>query len=630
MPEPRPLLCALAARLGIEPSHRAPLEREPVRVSAETHEALVAAMGFDGSTEAAAARSLAAVDARVSPPPLSPETCADVDGVVGGRRVFGLWANVYALRSERDAGFGTFAELALLVRLAAAEGAAFVGINPLHALASADGVACPYFPESRFYRSALYLDVPSLSGQDADPVGPPLGEASGPAARIDPAGRQRWLDGRLRALHDRFHTAPGDAGNARRHAFDAWRAGEGDALEGYATFAALAEYVGGSRDWRRWPERYRRRTGAAVEEFRRECSADVERHAWIQFELDRQLGDVAALARDRGVALGLYADLALGSAPGGADPWTWPDLFARGVHLGAPPDAFSRDGQDWGVPPIDPHALRGDGYAFLDRLLDANMRHVGALRVDHALGLRRLFWIPEGASPRDGAYVRQPEADLFAVIGRASRRSGVVIVAEDLGNVPEGFSEDLQRQGMLSSRVLLFEHDARGYRAAGDYPRACLATLNTHDLPPLDGWLSDADLALRRSAGQIPDDESFRSVRDARAEERAALAERLQADGFLSADTSAAAWAEATTGFLGRSPVALLGVAIDDLAGEVEPINLPGVSPGRHSSWLRRSSMTLEALFRSSRARRVFGALPEERRSFGASPKGRRGSPSVP
>jgi 4-alpha-glucanotransferase len=619
LPESRPALRALSARLGIEPSYHCPLVRDAVEVSLATHEALVTAMGFDAASEAAARRSLAELDSRPESTPREGGPCVDVDAVLGGRSGFGLWANLYGLRSERDPGFGTFAELDRLVREAGREGAAFVGINPLHALASRDGVACPYYPESRFYRSPLYLDLTRVP-EYGDTTGLAVDSAPGSrdATRIDPAGRERAIDAPLRALHARFRAASGDAADARRRAFAAWRAREGEALERYATFAALAEHLGGPRDWRVWPERYRDPTRPEVADFGRERHSEVERQAWVQFEIDRQLGRIAASAREAGLSLGIYADLALGSTPGGADPWSWPRLFVRGVSLGAPPDAFSRDGQDWGLPPIDPHALRAEDYAFFERLLESNLRHVGALRIDHALGLRRLFWIPEGASPRDGAYVRQPEADLFAVIGEASRRHGVVIVAEDLGNVPDGFSEELQRRGMLSSRVVLFERDAQGYRAADDYPRRCLATLDTHDLPPLAAWLSDADLALRRTTGQLPDDASLAAVRDERRDDRSALARRLRADGLPDPPgDDAEAWLVAITRFLARSPVALFGIAIDDLAGETEPINLPGVSPARHPSWLRRSRITLEALFRSPSVRHVLDVVPVARRAPG-------------
>jgi 4-alpha-glucanotransferase len=342
----------------------------------------------------------------------------------------------------------------------------------------------------------------------------------------------------------------------------------------------------------------------------------------VQFELDRQLEAVAGAAAHEGLAVGLYGDLALGSAPGGSDTWSFGGRFARGASVGAPPDRFSLRGQDWGIPPLDPHALRAADYDYWRGVLDANLRHVGALRIDHALGLRRLFWIPEGATPREGAYVRYPERDLLALIGEASRRHGALVVGEDLGNVPEGFSEAIRERGMLSSRVLVFERGTEGFRASGWGPRECLLTANTHDLAPLAAWLSGADLELRRSTGQIPDDAALAELRDERERDRTALLTRLRSEGFLAPGAGAAddpvEVTAAVTGFLCAAPAALVGLSLDDLLQEREPVNLPGVPEDRFPSWTRRTRTTLEQLGDDPAARRILAAVPPERRRGGA------------
>lgn len=640
----RPKLNALATRLGIEPRYRAPLGQTIVEVADDTREALVSAMGWDASSETAAQRSLASFVARAETAPLAGQSALHIDEVLGAGRAFGFWANLYSVRasgqdgSPLTGGFGGFAELSLLIDHAAREGAAFVGLNPLHAVAHGVGACCPYLPQSRLFRSPLYLDVsrvPELSASAraqerlaSDALHRELARLRA-SPLLDPQSLQGVVDPLLRELYASFLAGQGTRADRRRSDFEAYRRKQGEALARFATFEALAVRFARdaslaateSSDWRRWPTAYRRPDESAVEEFRRAQSADVDFHAWLQFEVDRQLGQLAGHARDSGLAIGLYGDLALGSAPGGSDAWANPTAFAAGVSVGAPPDAFSPDGQNWGFPPQDPHVAQHSGYAFFESLIEANTAHVGALRVDHALGLRRLFWIPEGCKPSEGAYVRQPEHDLLSLLGRASRRGGVLLVGEDLGNVPDGFSQAMQSAGLLSSRVLMFERDeVGGFLPATSYPRTCLASVNTHDLPPLAAWLGDgADLMLRRAAGQLPDDPSFERAVAERAVDRSAFIERMRNDGWLGSDDGAAlgltSLAEAATRFLCSSPAALVGIAVDDLAGETTPINLPGIPAEGHPSWRRMLPDDVETIFESERAQRILAAVPAELRA---------------
>jgi len=630
--EARPQLHRLARALGIEDGYESALDGRFVETSDATRVALAAAMGFAADGEAEAERSLERFAARAQPPPLAPGRCLDAGSKLSGRRAFGVCANLYSVRSERGAGFGDLGALRELARRTAEAGGAFVGLNPLHATLPRPGRFCPYDPVSRLFLDPLYLDlarVPELERsadarrQLASPALRRRFEALRAADRLDPAAVEAARAPVLAALHATFREAPGPEPDARRDAFARYAAERGDALRDFATFLALAdrfEGATGGRDWRRWPGDLRSPDSPAVARFRETHAVAVERHAWLQFELDRQLGEVSRFARDSGLALGLYTDLALGSSAGGADTWSRPDLHASGVTVGAPPDAFSRGGQDWSFPPLDPHALRADGYRHWRAILDASLRHAGALRLDHAIGLRRLFWIPTGATPAEGAYVRYPTDDLVSILAEASRRHDAVIVAEDLGTVPSGFSEGIRELGMLSSRVLLFERDADGFRAADRYPERCLASANTHDLPPLAALEGDDDLALRRRVGQIADDATLAAARRERDAERSALVERLARDGFLAADAREGngpdgdALAAAVTAFLCATPSLLVGISLDDLAGEREPINLPGVSADRHPSWTRRMRAPLDAIFAGPRARAMLASIPDERR----------------
>jgi len=626
MADDRPALRELAARLGVEEGYRSALDGSWVATTDAAREALVAAMSFDGATEHAAERSLAQFEQSSAEERdgrgFDAETCLQ------GRSAFGVFANLYSVRSRRAAsvGFGNFRDLEDLVGRAASEGGAFVGINPLHATVHRPGDFCPYNPVSRLFRDPLYLAPESVPGfsacRDAQRVFASAGwsraaEALRRSPRLDVAGvESAWLE-LMRPLFARFRDHGADSVDSIE--FDRYRVEQARALTDFATFEALGDHFeakGEGRSAVGWRPEYQRADAPAVKRFREDHPVEVEWHAWLQFEVDRQLGSVAQAADRAGLSIGIYTDLALGSSAGGSDVWSSPDLYAKGVSVGAPPDAFSTLGQNWSFPPLDPHQLRRDGYRFWRRLLDANLRHAGALRIDHALALRRLFWIPHGAAPGAGAYVRYPTADLLTVCADASREHGALLIAEDLGTVPEGFSEQLQARGFLSSRVMMFERDDDGFLDASRYPTDCFVTANTHDLPPLAALEGDADLELRRKAGQIPDDATLERLRQQRCVDRRQLGERLGKDGFL--DTAEAgdsdARAAAVTAFLCATPARLVGIALDDLADEDEPINFPGVPSELHASWVRRMSRPLDAIFESSRARRMLDAVPPRRR----------------
>jgi len=619
----RPALAALATRLGIEDGYWSTLHRHWVGTSDATREALLAAMGFDASSEEAAGRALASwIEPAAPVGDSAPARCVDVDEKLGARGVFGLVANLYSVRSAHNFGFGNLGDLAALVRRAGAAGAAFVGINPLHAGTNRAGAFCPYDPVSRLYREPLYIDP---LGVPESAHSPELGAEPRPervaalqrAARLEPAVLEGLLLPLLRGLHRRFLAATDGAGTARRRDFERYRSSEGAPLENFAAFQVLSEHFEqrNGRDWRRWPEAFHSPAAPAVREFRAAHNVEIGFRAWLQFELERQLGQVAEAARGAGMPIGLYADLALGSSGGGSDTWTWPRLFARGASAGAPPDDFSSEGQNWGFPPLVPHALRADGYAFWKRLLAANFRHVGALRIDHAMCLRRLFWIPEGRSAAEGAYVRYPETELLDALAAASRQAGALAIAEDLGTVPEGFTAAIQARGMLGSRVLMFERDGWSFKQAHSYPRGCLLTASTHDLPPLAALPGEDDLELRLRVGQIPDGGRLELLRSERHELWRALSERLEHDAGFDRTEGLTSLGPAVARFLCASPAALVGLQLDDLGAETEPINLPGVPSTRHPSWTRRMRLPLESLLDSPVAAPTLAAVPPERRS---------------
>jgi 4-alpha-glucanotransferase len=540
---------------------------------------------------------------------VAPHAALDVHEVLRGRRGFGLWANLYTVRSPGNQGFGDCSDLADLLAWCGQEGGDFVGVNPLHAIANRGLSITPYSPSSRLFRNVSYLDVeavPELADCDeararlADPGFRSQLAALRAAATIDHGA---VLDAKLavlRPLYRCFRRASGTT--LRGAAFARFREEQGAALHDFATWEVLADRLGTpgapACDWSRWPEGYRDPRSAAVASFRREEAEEISFRAWLQFELDGQLARAAARGRDAGLAIGIYQDLAVGSAPDSADTWMAQDLVARGVSVGAPPDDYAPEGQNWGFPPFDPHRLRADGYRMWSRLLRANLAHAGALRIDHAMGILRLFWIPDGQPGQSGAYVHARLDEMLGVLALESRRAGALIIAEDLGTVPPGFRSELAEWSILSSSVAYFERDDGVYRPASAYPEHALATVQTHDLVPLAGHAAGSDLAIRRRVGELPDDEALARAMAGRAEEHRALRERLRAEGVLPDDdrVGPAALALAVHEFLARTPAALVAASLDDLAGETEPVNVPGIAVDRHRSWSRRMRRTLAEL----------------------------------
>jgi len=542
-----------------------------------------------------------------------PPRCLVPSERLGSRRVFGLLANLYAVESARNWGAGDLTDLGTLVDFAGHVGAAFVGVNPLHALRNGRREISPYSPVSRLYRNPLYLDVTAI---------PELAETPGATrmlastatqealarlragSHLDYAGAMALKMSLLAVLHRSFARRHRDRDTLRGRAYRRYRRAEGTALLDFATYVALEEHLGCSagRDWRRWRGEYRNPSSSAVEAFRAAHAESVDRAMWIQFELDRQLGAVAARAARAGLPIGVYQDVALGSATRGSDSWAFPGLFVLdGTSLGAPPDGLAPAGQNWGLPPLDPHAIRADGYRYWIRLLRSAFRHAGALRIDHVMGLFRQFWIPARRPGSEGAYVRFPADDLLGILALESTRAQALVIGEDLGTVPAGLPERLRKAGILSTRVLLFSRDRRGaFRPAHSYPRQALVAANTHDMVPLAGWTTGRDLVLRRAHGQIRNAAELVAARRERHEAVAALTRLLVQAGLWpageKADGADPRFRGAVHAFLCRTPTALVGIALDDLAGTVDPVNLPGVDLDRYRSWSRRPGLALEAL----------------------------------
>ncbi len=326
----------------------------------------------------------------------------------------------------------------------------------------------------------------------------------------------------------------------------------------------------------------------------------------------RNLRDAAQDARAAGLSLGFCRDLAIGAAPDGAESWSRAGSFVDGFSIGAPPDAFSREGQNWGLPPPNPIDMEKSGGADFAALLRANMRHAGALRIDHVMGLARLFVIPDGEKPAAGAYVNYPFETLMGQLALESQRAQCVVVGEDLGTAPWGFRERIERADVLSYRVLWFERSGEGFASPAHYPKKAMACVSTHDLPTLEGWWAAADIAEKEALGLIAPD-TAEAARAARRAEKDALLDALRAQALIDGAHHASsafddALARALHAFIARTPSLLAMAQLDDLAGETQAINLPGTDRER-LNWRRRLPESIDALLDSRRARAILAGL---------------------
>lgn len=622
----RSALRRLADRVGIVAEYVDQTGKERRVTSDETRAALLAAMGIDAADDEAARRALKEVqseDARQGRGPDDvPERCLTPHELLGGRRVFGVVTNLYTVRSGRNWGVGDFTDLGALMEWAAGEGAAFVGLNPLHTLRNRGGEVSPYSPVSRLFRNPLYLDVEAV---------PELNESRDAQALVHDRATQdqirRLREGDrveyeavmglktpvLETLHRVFASRHREADTDRGRLYAAYVADQGQTLTDFATFLAIEEELAAD-SWREWPEEYQDPRSPAVAAFREAHAERVDYHRWVQFELDTQLRAAAERGRRAGMPVGLYQDLAIGSSPNGADAWLFPGLFLQGASVGAPPDPFAAEGQNWGLPPLDPRALAADGYRYWIQLVRSAMRHGGALRIDHVIGLFQQFWIPEGMSGKKGAYVRFPSEELLGILARESQNARALVVGEDLGTVPKDVPPALERWGVLSSKVLWFEQDAKKrFRAPTEFPARALATANTHDLATIAGFWEGRDVELRAENGLLGTKKVAAAARKERERDRQALLERLVEEGLLPEDVDdpdevdALELRHAVHAFLRRTPSWLVGLSLDDLTGETDAVNLPGVSPEDYPSWTRKQSMTLEELRTSAAVKYALG-----------------------
>ncbi|MEX2615123.1 MAG: 4-alpha-glucanotransferase [Alphaproteobacteria bacterium] len=549
-------------------------------VSDETLRALVDAFGI----KAPAAKPPAGIDEALLE--ATPPQCYVPDTLTLSR-AWGLTCQLQGLASARNLGIGDFADLEDLCRIAGAAGADFIGLNPLHAMFWSDPSRySPFSPSNRNMLNPLYLAADWIDGfcglRDEEAY-----EAARlrETALVDHPAVSKLKDGILRRLFARFQ-----ATGVSRSEYDAFCNRGGEQLLTHAWFETVSWSMvekGCGAGWLDWPEALRNRHGETVRQIIADDAGEVGYHLWLQWQADRQLARVCKSARKAGMRIGLYLDLAVGVSADGSATWTDPDLVIPNLSVGAPPDSFSTGGQDWGLAPMSPTLLAEyDGEPFADTLA-AVMRHAGALRIDHAMSMARLWLIPNGMPARAGAYVRYPLMRLLAKLAAASCQNDCIVIGEDLGVVPRGFRTLMARRHFHGYRVFYFEFDANRAFNSGNWSTDALACIATHDMPTFAGWWSMRDLDMRESLGLLTD-KSLRDTRTGRVAERQAL-QRLLGE----ASNDPAVLSPKLHNFAARCPCRLFAVQVEDALGLVEQVNIP-TTIDEHPNWRRRLPVSIE------------------------------------
>lgn len=578
---------------------------------------------------------------------VTPDRCYQPPAVRDTRRVWGPAVQLYALRSARNWGIGDFTDLLAMVELCSELNGSVVGLNPLHALFPHNPWHCsPYSPSSRLFLNLVYLDVEAIEEFETCAIAHEAMASAEFQERLAKArardvidygevgSLKRWI---LELIYRCFREQHLEGGETERgQAFRQWVEEGGEALRRHALYEALQAHFHAEDHaiwgWQLWPEAYRDPSSPAVERFAEHHATTVEFFQFLQWEADQQLGRVAERSRELELGIGLYADLAVSVDRAGAEVWANQHIFAQTAAAGAPPDALAPQGQNWGLPPMIPSALAEAEYAPFAAILAANMRHAGALRIDHVMGLLRLYWVAQGRPAGEGAYVHYPFDDLIRIVALESHRNHCLVIGEDLGTVPEEVRDKLAGWGVLSYRLLLFERDEDDdFLRPAAYPRQALVAASTHDLPTIAGLWAGRDLDWRAELGLFPSPERESGERFSRMHAKQCLLDGLAEEGLLPAGKKLAAedlpelspeLLVAVQLYLARAPSQVLVVQWEDLLGQLEQANLPGTTDA-HPNWRRRLSVDIDELPDLPHLATLVAALhsgPAERRGLQTSP----------
>ena len=547
----------------------------------------------------------------------TPPACPSVQELTGKQHIWGIAAQVYSLRRSGDAGLGDIGALPQLTASAAAQGADALAISPLHAMFSnRPEQYSPYSPSSRSHYNILHADPAQVLGPDIVAQAMRDCQLTDAALQLEQQPLIDWPAAtrlRLRLLRYLHQQLPGLPALLRED-FERFREEAGQSLQQHCCHEALQQHMleqGTSDDWRQWPPAWRTPESPAVQQFAEQHASELAFHAFGQWLVARGLEQVQQNAHKAGMGIGLIADLAIGADPSGSFGWANQSQLLGGLSVGAPPDLLSRDGQNWGVTAFSPLGLKQQGYRAFIAMLRANLANSGGLRIDHIMGLHRLWLIPEGAAPSQGAYLRMPLDDLLRLLSLEAWRHQALIIGEDLGTVPDGLRQRLARHHILGMQVLQFEQQDDNLPAPEDWSAQALATTSTHDLPTTLGWLAGRDIDWRETAGQASAEQT-RQAHQQRQKDIQTLDSALRQQGLLTT-TSDPQRLTACIRFIGRTPAPLVLLPLEDVMGSAEQPNLPGPG-GHHPNWRRRWAQSAAQMLDQPLPQQRLHALDEARR----------------
>lgn len=600
----------LAKQHGISLMRPSP-DNVEVPISDETKRQVLAALGVDERS---------AVTQQKQPPPKAiPQSYLSETLEQGG--VWGISLQLYELRSKRNWGIGDFEDLIGMTRLCSSLGADFVGLNPLHAPFLADPDRCsPYEPSSRQMLNPLYIAVDKVPGFKASPE---LERRLRSLRETDLVDYVGVAEAKLTTLREiwRSQQAPG-SDTADSEDFQNFVQAGGDVLRLHALFETLSAFMikrGNGAGWKGWLVEYRTPDSPEVAEFAEAHADDIRFHMWLQWLAHLQLGKAAEAALDAGLKIGLYLDLAVGEAMDGSATWSERDAYISDVTVGSPPDPFATAGQDWHLAAFHPDQIASGKQSPYRRMVTAAMRYAGAIRIDHAAALRRLFLVPLESAPDGGAYVNYPQHKLLQILADASAEYRCVVIGEDLGMLPEGLQDDLAEAQILSYRILSYERGEDGFKPADAYPRLSLACISTHDHQTLAGWWRGADIKARAEHGIVPPHVSATHL-DQRKHEREELKLVLDEAGVetphrlpsAANDQKLRELVVSAHRFISKTLSVMVAVRLADMTGEKQPTNIPGTSDS-YPNWKPKLSVPVEELANLLLVQEIADVMQQER-----------------
>ncbi|CDL82997.1 4-alpha-glucanotransferase [Xenorhabdus szentirmaii] len=583
---------------------------------------------------------------------VAPERCYEPEMLINGEKLWGACIQLYTLRSENNWGIGDFGDLKYMLQELALRGGAFVGLNPLHAIYPAmPENASPYSPSSRHWLNVIYIAVNQVEDFKHSVAAQTWWQLPETQRKLRQAREAEWVDYTtvmalkivaLRMAHTQFQLRSDN--DPQYIAFQQFVNNGGKNLYSQAAYDALHNELHGENNtywgWPVWPEEYRAFDSDAVKEFCLSHPQDIDFFLWLQWLADIQLAECFTVSQTNPMPIGIYRDLAVGVAQGGSETWCNRHIYCTKASVGAPPDILGPLGQNWGLPPINPHELKAQAYQPFIELLRSNMRHCGALRIDHVMSLLRLWWIPQGKTADKGVYVHYPVDDLLAILALESQRNQCLVIGEDLGIVPAEIVDKLRTRGVYSYKVFYFERNERSeYRSPTEYPIQAMATITTHDLPTLRGFWQNRDLALGESIGLYPDKTLLRELYAERERCRQALTASLIRHNYLSSEisltedtqlllpqitqqaavpdqselTMPSSVNHAVHRYIAHSNCALLGLQPEDWLDMLQPVNIPGTTE-EYPNWRRKLTMTLEVMFADNHINELLQTVSEYRK----------------